>query len=479
MEHTKEQLAIFDCIENSENHLIVNAGAGTGKTTTIIEAANRLPNGVKAAFLAFNKSIAEELGEKLPSNMEARTFHSFGFAAIRNAGVRTKYNGYKVNNIIKDLLGSDFHVAPLKRLVSLIKGSRMEYKNNISGIISIMDEYNIRFNSDREERIAIENIPKIMEVCKAQTNVIDFDDMIWLPLVNNYPFPKYDVLFVDEAQDFNEAQREMLSRCVNNGRFVIVGDKNQAIYGFRGADSNSINLFYQRLLESDREVVQLPLSITWRCPKSVVKEANRYVKEFSAPDFAIQGTVVENASFNPQEGDMVLCRYNAPLIGAFYDLISQGKSAYILGKDMTSGLINAVKKISSNNQMGVEEFETLFMTDFSYNYQRLINSNKENQAIALEDKKDCIMIFVKKATTVGGIIEEIKRVFDGNEEGEIMLSTVHKAKGLEADNVYILATNRMPHPLGGLEENHICYVAITRAKKNLFYVGPKPQKVGE
>lgn len=479
MKHTKEQLAIFDCIENSESHLIVNAGAGTGKTTTIVEAANRLPIGTKAAFLAFNKPIAIELGEKLPANMEARTFHSFGFAAIRNAGIRTKYNGYKVNNIIKDLLGSDFHVAPLKRLVSLIKGSRIEYKNNISGIISIMDEYNIRFNSDREERIAIENIPKIMEVCKAQTNIIDFDDMIWLPLVNKYPFPKYDVLFVDEAQDFNEAQREMLSRCVNDGRFVIVGDKNQAIYGFRGADSNSINLFYQRLLESDREVVQLPLSITWRCPKSVVKEANRYVKDFSAPDFAIQGTVVENAPFNPQEGDMVLCRYNAPLIGAFYDLISQGKSAYILGKDMTSGLINAVKKISSNNQMGVEEFETLFMTDFSYNYQRLLDSNKENQAIALEDKKDCIMIFVKKATTVGGIIEEIKRVFDGNDEGEIMLSTVHKAKGLEADNVYILATNRMPHPLGGLEENHICYVAITRAKKNLFYVGPKPQKVGE
>ncbi|NCX68785.1 MAG: hypothetical protein EBW93_06710 [Betaproteobacteria bacterium] len=94
--------------------------------------------------------------------------------------------------------------------------------------------------------------------------------------------------------------------------------------------------------------------------------------------------------------------------------------------------------------------------------------------MALEDKRDCIMIFVKKATTVGGIIEEIKRVFDGNDEGEIMLSTVHKAKGLEADNVYILATERMPHPYGNKEENNICYVAITRAKKNLFYVGPKP-----
>ena len=76
-----------------------------------------------------------------------------------------------------------------------------------------------------------------------------------------------------------------------------------------------------------------------------------------------------------------------------------------------------------------------------------------------------------------GIIAEIKRVFDNNDKGEIMLSTVHKAKGLEADNVYILATERMPHPkaTNPKEERNICYVAITRAKKNLFYCGPKPR----
>ena len=112
------------------------------------------------------------------------------------------------------------------------------------------------------------------------------------------------------------------------------------------------------------------------------------------------------------------------------------------------------------------------MTDYQITLERLYSQGKENQAIALEDKKDCIMIFVKKATTVGGIIEEIKRVFDGNEEGEIMLSTVHKAKGLEADNVYILATNRMPHPKATdmREEMNICYVAITRAKKTYSIV---------
>ena len=62
--------------------------------------------------------------------------------------------------------------------------------------------------------------------------MIDFDDMIWIPLVENFPLPQFDVLFVDEAQDFNEMQRQMILRCIGNNRVVIVGDRNQAIYGF-------------------------------------------------------------------------------------------------------------------------------------------------------------------------------------------------------------------------------------------------------
>ena len=95
MKHTNEQKAIFDCIENTENHLIVSAGAGTGKTTTIVEAAELLPYGTKAAFLCFNKSIQTELTERLPNGVEAKTFHAFGFAAIRAAGIKTKVNNWK------------------------------------------------------------------------------------------------------------------------------------------------------------------------------------------------------------------------------------------------------------------------------------------------------------------------------------------------------------------------------------------------
>ena len=221
---TQEQEAIWNEIENGESHVMVNAGAGTGKTFTIVEGANRI-DGQKAAFLCFNKSIQNTLSSRLPEGVEAKTFHAFGFAAIRKAGIKTRVNNYKLTNIIRELLGKDFNVTPLKKLVSLVKGSMIEGKD-VKSILGLIDEYNINFNSDREETLSIESIPAILNMCRTQTGTIDFDDMIWMPLVNEYPLPHYDVMFVDEAQDFNEAQRELISRCVNGGRCIIVGDKN-------------------------------------------------------------------------------------------------------------------------------------------------------------------------------------------------------------------------------------------------------------
>ena len=133
-----------------------------------------------------------------------------------------------------------------------------------------------------------------------------------------------------------------------------------------------------------------------------------------------------------------------------------------------------VKKISKDERMTSREFVNHLETNTAIMLKRLRDAGKENQANNLEDKVECIRIFASRAETVGGIITEIKKVFDGKTYGDVMLSTVHKAKGLEADNVYILATERMPHPRGGSEENNICYVAITRAKKNLYYCGPQP-----
>ena len=325
--------------------------------------------------------------------------------------------------------------------------------------------------------MGVDLVCQILDECKKQTNEIDFDDMIWLPLVNDYPLPQFDILFVDEAQDFNEMQRQLVLACTQLGRCIIVGDKNQAIYGFRGADSGSMSIFENQLKARGSTVNSFGLTLTWRCPKSVVAEANRYVKEFNCLETAEDGQVHVNAYLNPQKGDMVLCRYNAPLVSAFYDLITQGKSAYILGRDMHKGLVNYVKKITKHNNMSSEEFMNLLTVDFKVNHAKLIDADKQNQANTLSDKFECVKIFASKADTVGGIIAEIERLFNSKTKGDIQLSTVHKAKGLEADNVFILATERMPHPKATnmQEERNICYVAITRAKKNLYYCGPRPK----
>jgi DNA helicase-2/ATP-dependent DNA helicase PcrA len=476
---TEEQEAIWNAIENTNDDIVVGAGAGTGKTFTIVEASGRLPTYLKRGFLCFNKSIQTELQERLPEGVEAKTFHALGFGAFFKQGIKPKVNKFKVKNIIDNMqeLGRDFRsVSQLVKLISLVKGSMIDCTNE-QAIRNIIDYYDIKFQTTIDEDLSVRNVCSILDECKRDTRQIDFDDMIWMPLVLDWAWPQFDVLFVDEAQDFNEMQRELIVRCTTNGRCIIVGDKNQAIYGFRGADSNSIAIFSERLEKMGKTVKYFPMTLTWRCPKSVVKEANRYVKEFNCLDTAEEGAVHVDSHFNPQKDDIVLCRYNAPLVSAFYDLLSQGKSAYVLGRDMHKGLINEVKNITKKENMSAKEFVQLARTNFNTQYLRLVNANKQNQANALEDKHKCITVFAGRADTVGGIIAEIKRVFNSNQKGDIMLSTVHKAKGLEADNVYILTPERMPHPkaTNPREERNIIYVAITRAKKNLYYVGPRPK----
>ena len=471
---TEQQENIWNDMQNGDGHIVVYAGAGVGKTFTIVEGANRMSG--KKAFFAFNKSIATELGERLPDDVVCSTMHSFGFKAIRSAG-RTKMDKSKTFKIIQEVCGSDYFAVPLAKLVSLMKGALVE-GNDRQQIARIIDKFNINFESDMDEVIAYDSLPRIMRMSRNYTT-IDFDDMIWIPIVENLPVEKFDVVFVDEAQDLNEMQRQLIYRCVEpNGRCVVVGDPNQAIYGFRGADSSSMDMFVDLLKMTSRDINKFPLTLTWRCPKNVVAEANRYVSNFSCREDAEDGFVKEFAEFNPVKDDIVLCRYNAPLAQAFYTLLSEGKSAYVLGRDMHKGLTNLVKKVARKKlDMDTGEFRVLLIQYGQKETAKLVKKDKKNQALALADKLDCIHIFNDRVDTVRQIISEIERVFSSEGKGDIMLSTVHKAKGLEADNVFLLATERMPHPKASnpQEERNICYVAITRAKKNLYYCGPRPQ----
>ena len=470
MNGTQQQEEIWNAIENDIGHVFVYAGAGCGKTTTIVEGANRA-DGEKMAFFAFNKSIADELRERLPENVQASTFHSFGNSTIRRTFKGAKMDKWKVPNILKEMFGDDFPRFEGSKVVGLVKGSMIDASDSIA-VRNIIDEYNITFENASEEKLLIKRMPQILEKCMTLEK-IDFDDMIWLPLVMNLPMEHFDMVFVDEAQDFNEAQRQMIVRAVNGGRCIVVGDPNQAIYGFRGADSSSMDIFKSQLQVKGTPVSEYPLSKTFRCPPVVVEVANRYVEELSPFFIDKEGEFRTNQVLDPKPDDLVLCRLNAPLISTFYDLIARGKTAYILGRDMGKGLSSYVKKVTENNRMSIPQFLERLHRVFKSEYDDYVNAGRDAKALALEDKVRCVQTIASRCSTVQGLHDEIDGIFgrDAPKTGAI-LSTVHKSKGLEAETVWIIAPDKMPHPMGNpVEERNIQYVAVTRAMSNLYVCG--------
>ena len=472
---TNEQEEIWKEMTYGDSHMMVYAGAGTGKTFTIVNGADSVAG--RKCFLAFNKAIATELADQLPDDCEAKTFHSLGLGAIKMVRRDCKIDNKKTYNIVNNLMGRKFKSASqLVKLISLLKSSMVEWDDRES-IQKIMDEFSIEFDGVLEMNNALKYLPTIKNNCM-DLSIVDFDDMIWLPVVMDLNVKHYDVVFVDEAQDFNEVQRQLILKTCNGGRMIVVGDPKQAIYGFRGADSASMKIFQDTLSESSRGVKEFTLSITWRCPKTVVAEANRFFKDYTCREDAEEGVVRVNADFEPKVGDMVLCRTNAPLIQECFSLISQGIPAFVLGRDIGYSLNLLVKKVTKNMDMSIAEFLPLLKTHVSYQVDVLKKADKERMVQSVEDKHQCLIYLTKNAHTVQGILDNIKAIFGDGKKRGVIFSTIHKAKGLERDNIWILKPELMPHPMAKSaadkqQEKNLCYVAITRAKKTLNYVGER------
>jgi superfamily I DNA/RNA helicase len=280
-------------------------------------------------------------------------------------------------------------------------------------------------------------------------------------------------VFVDEAQDTNKNQIQLALRAVKKtGRIVAVGDRNQSLYGFRGADVDAI----PNLIDS-LDADTLPLSITYRNPKSVVDLVNSEFPHIplEAADFAKPGTIMtiteSEASRMYKEGDMVLCRCNAPLVGPAFELIRNGVKAIIRGRDIGKNLMNLIDKFSAED---VGELMKLMEKYREKEVKKLMAAEKNQQAQSLEDKIDTVIALADGCEMIYEIETKIKTIFSDHSEG-VVFSSVHKAKGLEAERVYILEPNLMPHPMAKkswemTQEINIKYVAYTRSLDTLVFV---------
>lgn len=273
-----EQQTIFSHVETKlSTSLLIHASAGSGKTTTIVEAACRMPTSHMQRFLAFNKSIAAELSERLPKTCEASTFHSLGVGAIRASGRKVKVSGDKTRWIAKPLLTKkselQTYMGAVCRLVGYAKnaGVGITAENTPSAWLDLIARYALDHEGDDARLVEVAR--RAFEL-SLSSHEIDFDDMLYWPVVFNLPFNRCSTVFVDEAQDTNVLQKEILRRMIfPSGRVIAVGDPSQAIYGFRGADSGALSSLVVAF-----NMETLPLSVSYRCSKAVVEEARKFDK---------------------------------------------------------------------------------------------------------------------------------------------------------------------------------------------------------
>jgi hypothetical protein len=300
-------------------------------------------------------------------------------------------------------------------------------------------------------------------------------------------------VLVHNCQDLNRMQQALAYKAAH--RIVMVGDENQAIFGFAGADAESMNRMRDHLRADT-----LPLTVTRRCGKAIVAEANRYVPEFEAHESNSDGSV-GRADYNlgrpndntyhkqVRDGDFILCRVNAPLVNQCFTFLKQGRKANIQGRDIGAGLISTINKVmcKSNDhalhtQAPVVELVAK-LSDWLAKETAKENAKRypsETRIEALHDRVDCLICFTEQANQVSDVVRKIQSVFtDDKTSAGIKLSSIHRAKGLEAKNVFIL----QPKNAGMREdkmqewereqEANLRYVAITRAIDTLTYVNDR------
>lgn len=459
------QRAIFADVAEGTGHVLVRARAGTGKTTTIVEALRHLPAGKSALLVAFNKRIAQELEGRAPKGVQVRTLHSFGFAALRSA-FRTRLDDGKTDRIARELFGENhLRGGVLGNLAKLVSRAKATLANNEDDLDVLIDDLGIDVPEDKRADF-IADAADILAASFKDTATCDFDDMIWLAVRHRVRLPLFDYVFVDETQDLNAAQIELALRAVKpTGRVVAVGDDRQAIYGFRGADAYAVNRIVERL-----SARVLPLSITYRCGKSIVALAQTIVPDYEAAPSAPEGTIryvgYAQLSAEAAPGDFVISRKNAPLIGLCLGFLAAGKPATIAGRDIGAGLLSLIDRSKTSDIVGLLAFVDRWRHDECL---RLMARGRDTQAV--EDRADCIAALTEGAADVAEVRARVAALFtDKDDSQRIVCTTTHKAKGLERDRCWILADTFSSEDV---EEDNLWYVAITRAKTELCLIGQR------
>lgn len=492
IEWSDEQSNILNWFNTGDGNLVVRARAGTGKTTTLLEGVSRASEG-RILLTAFNKSIATELQSRIRGPAEAKTLHALGFSIITKMWGRTKMDKDRGKRIAekaaKNLYGNNVPYQVLtcvRKLVSMVKSTNPDAE--IEDIIDIAERGDYSPGADAGDGDINWDVTHVAEITSRALDLavendgcIDFDDMVYIPVRLRWRNPTYQLVCIDEAQDMSKSQLTLaMSVALPKSRIAVIGDDRQAIYGWRGADSNSLDRMKREL-----QARELPMTITRRCPKKVVRLASQLVPDFRAAPEAPDGSVIHCGTdamiASCDVGDFVLSRKNVPLVRACLSILKTGKKAMIRGRDLGQNLLTLVRNLKATTMK--ELYERLKAWEEREVEKALKNTRTAEEKVdLLHEKVELIQAIGAECSNVMELMSRLDCLFGDDSKGAVICSTVHRAKGLEANRVYMMMdtlfnfTNTAS--ARAREEDNIRYVGFTRAKKELVLVAepPKPGK---
>jgi len=489
---SEEQLAILQWGRTGKGHLVIRARAGTGKTFISVKLFDECPEEAMC-YLVYNSRNRVEAKEKISNpRVDVHSQNSLGYRFVREVWPKAKpEEGDPVEyERVERACGKDTPAevqSQVYRLVGFAKNTTID--PSVEELADICEERDIRAEAFEDEGaggwlpVKLARCAKLVldySLEKDPENRISFNDQVWLPVRKNWAHPCYDLILVDEAQDTNVVQLTMAKRALRpTGRMVVVGDDCQAIYDFRGAASDSLDM-----LKAELHAAELGLTVTRRCPKKTVElVAKSLVPDYKAEDDAPEGqfeTIVETVLLDwAKPGDAILSRINAPLMGYCLQLLKRGTPARIQGRDIGASLRATVRKMKAKS---VPHFLTKLEAWADKQKNRFKNTKRyEQKCEEINDTRETLAAVAEGAASVAEIEARISRLFQDNDKESgpaVVLSSVHKAKGLEWDRIFLLErTFNRKRPVNAppptarqvKEEKNIRYVALTRTKSTTVF----------
>lgn len=481
MELTPEQQAIISATGNMK----INAVAGSGKTTTLIEYARTRPRSSSILYLAFNKSVKLEAARKFATSdlhhVKIETAHSLAYKhTVSKNRYTVRPQGYKTNEIA-EMLGlksggekhSEYIVANhINKFIAYFCNSDKPKVQDLNYLSTVTDPKAKRFVEVTYGYIENQTRLLLNKMNKGEIGVTH--DFYLKKFQLSGPQLNFDYILFDEGQDASAA---MLDVFLNQRAIkVIVGDTHQQIYGWRFAINS--------LEKTDFE--NYPLSTSFRFNQSVadLAKAALGLKKLIGHDQEV--TIIGKGESQALKSRAVLGRSNLGLLLKAIDLISKNKIKRVYFEGNINSYTYADEGASLYDVLNLHNAKHHLIKD------KLIRAMKDIEELEdyiekTEDNQLAMMVEIVKqyGNDIPGIIRSIKEKHvkdDEREKAEIIFSTVHRCKGLEYDDVYLVNDFISEEKLKQIftekkdedinreklnEEINVLYVALTRTKNKI------------